>query len=287
MKISNLYNEIIEGDIQDAEAYTEDSAEVLLDAYRQWRNEDHLWHDIRDSRAEDLNDEDLYEAAVEILSRTDYDERSLRKYIPKLELELEKNCRNTYSAAYQIGIFTSAAINLLENETVEIPGLTHIQKLGYKNSENLVIQGDVPQATVGSRMDDGNIHVKGDVDSAGCDMCGGEIIVEGSASSQTGNNMSGGTIVVKGGTLGTVGNSMENGKVRIKGNASSVGTLMQGGEIYIEGDVEDIAKPPINGKPMSDGQIRVEGEIENLHRDNVVGGSVYQNQNGNWQQVYP
>jgi len=160
-----------------------------------------------------------------------------------------------------------------------------IGKLGYRNTKNFTVDGDVGRAVgeemkagtiivngnagefVGYKMSGGAITVEKDAgEFVGCLMQGGKIVVKGNAGDRVGNGMWGGTIIVKGnagdeicrfhggdvtveGNVGRTAGSIESGTLTIGGDAGpDVGHWMKGGEIHLNGDYERISKNVFGGK---------------------------------------
>lgn len=111
----------------------------------------------------------------------------------------------------------------------------------------IVINGNVPRVKyIGSKMTDGAVLVKGDVDMyVGAWMKGGSIIVKGNADHFAGIQMEGGDLVIEGNAGNYLGASyrgdwrgMKGGNIVVKGSAGSdAGEYMIGGTITVYGNV--------------------------------------------------
>jgi formylmethanofuran dehydrogenase subunit C len=291
MKISELYNKVLENNSTENMHQVEEPGQNLLEGYREWRYDDEIW-DCRNNieiptilSAERGNLEPAYQKALNILQDIQYDENSLKMYIGKLQTELRDEAQKYPDIADAVGLFTSAAINNCQKEEIDISGIEGIERLGYKNKKDLTIHGDVPQANVGEKMKKGKIKIKGKFDSVGDQMKGGQIQVEHDSPLLTiiGSRMEGGSIKVKGGA-GRVAKNMNDGYIEVIGDTRDVGPGMKGGKVKIEGSVEDVAPETIDGRIMEGGNILIDGEIENLHEQNVE-GTVHQKQDGEYVQV--
>jgi formylmethanofuran dehydrogenase subunit C len=112
----------------------------------------------------------------------------------------------------------------------------------------IVINGNVPRVKyVGSKMTDGAVLVKGDVDMyCGAWMKGGSIIVKGNCDAFSGIQMEGGNLVVEGNAGNYLGASyrgdwrgMKGGNILVSGNAGcDIGEYMMGGTITVKGNVD-------------------------------------------------
>jgi len=162
--------------------------------------------------------------------------------------ELESPFRSTM----QQGLFLSACINNCAEDHVSlwVSHLPLLDYLGYKNTKDVIIQGDVGYALgesmcsgrirvqgntgddVGIYMQGGRICIAGNVeDCAGEKMKGGQLFIGGNAGKHPGVDMQEGEIVILGDAKTFVGMDMEGGVIRMQGDCASVGTL-RGGTIY-------------------------------------------------------
>ncbi|HMK46642.1 MAG TPA: formylmethanofuran dehydrogenase subunit C [Methanocella sp.] len=111
----------------------------------------------------------------------------------------------------------------------------------------IVVNGNVPRVKyIGSKMTDGAILCKGDVDMyLGAWMKGGSILCKGSADAFAGIQMEGGDLVIEGNAGNYLGaayrgdwRGMKGGNILVKGNAGNdLGEYMIGGTITIMGNV--------------------------------------------------
>lgn len=109
-------------------------------------------------------------------------------------------CRNT-SLERHDGLFVSALINELEADHVELPDMTDVQYLGWKNDgTRITINGDTGRY-LAKEMTDGRIDIHGTARSRiGIEMTGGEVYLHDS-SSRTYNSCKGDVYVKKGGIV--------------------------------------------------------------------------------------
>lgn len=141
-----------------------------------------------------------------------------------------------------LGMFLSYLIRFGKDDSYYIPTKHldfHIIGLGYRNRKELVVDGDAGK-DIGYAMEEGTIHVKGDVHERLGGIGGGKLLVDGNVYGPHGNDMNGGTVIVRGNVHGGVGFHMAGGRIEVKGNAENLGLFMTGGEIHIEGDFESI-----------------------------------------------
>ncbi len=118
------------------------------------------------------------------------------------------------------GLFLSALMNngkdnnyVIHTRHLSVP----IIHLGYKNTKNITVKGDVGN-TVGYSMEKGLITVKGDADAwIGYKMNGGTICVEGDAGTAVGTWMNGGEIHIEGEICGSTSTLITHGKIYHKG----------------------------------------------------------------------
>jgi formylmethanofuran dehydrogenase subunit C len=112
----------------------------------------------------------------------------------------------------------------------------------------IVINGSVPRVKyIGSKMTDGAILCKGDVDMyCGAWMKGGSIIVKGNVDHFAGIQMEGGRLIIEGNAGNYLGASyrgdwrgMKGGEIVVNGNAGcDIGEYMIGGTITVKGNVD-------------------------------------------------
>jgi formylmethanofuran dehydrogenase subunit C len=144
------------------------------------------------------------------------------------------------------GVFLSALINEGEEDNYRIRTrhLKKINYLGYKNTKNIAVIGDVG-FSLGMQMEAGKISVSGDAgDGVGSWMENGLIVIDGSAHDNTGFAMQGGLIVVNRDIGNSAGHGMRGGKIVVKGDVGYfAGCEMIGGTIEIEGDAGDFVCP--------------------------------------------
>ncbi len=126
---------------------------------------------------------------------------------------------------FETGFYLSAMINSSKEKNFDI--LTNhlevkIDRIGFVNEKNVIINGDVGEHT-------------------GISMQSGKIIVEGNAEVYTGFQMNGGELLIKGNT-DDVGEEMYGGKIIVEGNAEGwVGENSVGGIICVKGEIEYIS----------------------------------------------
>jgi len=111
----------------------------------------------------------------------------------------------------------------------------------------IVVNGNVPRVKyIGSKMTDGAILCKGDVDMyLGAWMKGGSILCKGNADAFAGIQMEGGDLIIEGNAGNYLGaayrgdwRGMKGGNILVKGNAGNdLGEYMMGGTITIMGNV--------------------------------------------------
>jgi len=162
------------------------------------------------------------------------------------------------------------------NRLVPLEELFEVEKRG--DEEKIVLEGDFSRVKwIGTRMEKGEITVKGDVGAhCGAFMKGGRIVIEGNANDWLGAEMEGGEIAVKGNAGNLVacpywGNleGMKGGKITIEGSAGNyIGEKMCGGEIETKGDAGDFV-----GTEMKDGRITIHGSCGYVGGD-MRGGEI-------------
>ena len=175
------------------------------------------------------------------------------------------------------GFFISALVNN-GNETDYKVFVSHIEEirgllklkiswLGYRNTKNLTIEGNI-EACAGDKMQSGQIIVNGNVRGTGLGnfMEGGRIIVNGNMGTGVGIKMKNGEIIVNGNACANIGDNMQGGVIRINGDVSTgflVGSSMKGGEIHVSGklDLRGFDLHIISGKVFHNGKL-IAGEKE-------------------------
>lgn len=142
--------------------------------------------------------------------------------------------------SHKAGFFLSALVNNGEDSHYVVH-TTHLKKpvdkLGYKNTKNIAVKGDVGMF-VGYSMEDGTIMIEGDAgEYAGAHMSGGNIRVKGNVDECVGSSMEGGIITIDGDAGDIVGFCMKDGVIRIEGSLGSVYEFTQMGRIYHKGEL--------------------------------------------------
>jgi hypothetical protein len=171
------------------------------------------------------------------------------------------------------GLFLSSLINQSEDKDfiLHTGSLSDkIYDLGYKNTKNLMIKGDI-KSCLGRRMKEGKIIIEGNCGTySGQFMTGGSIEITGDADDQLGDTMKGGKIIVRGNSGKIAGNFMENGEIIIFGNSGDeLGRKMKGGKIVVKGFVG------MNiGNAMIGGEIHLNGNYISQSKD-IRGGNIY------------
>ena len=146
-----------------------------------------------------------------------------------------------------------------------IKGDGHKQVGGGMTGGSILVENDA--SSVGDRMEDGEIEVKGSPGETGNDMRGGLVRIGGDCCT-CGERMKGGSMIVIG-NVDIIGQSMEGGDILVKGDCiEKAGTFMKGGRVVIEGDARGCI-----GVWMTGGEIRVEGSISRIGP--IRGGKIY------------
>jgi formylmethanofuran dehydrogenase subunit C len=325
MKISEIYNEILESNSVDKPDYTikttsEDELEGLIPHFKKFHQKHGL--DEYDPDKE-TNLQEAFEDAAKVTNNLEYTDRDINQ----LCKWLERSPIDTDSAinTSKPNAFVSAALENLEQEEVIIT--TPIGGIGYQNSKKLVIKDDYEGlGTIGDQntgeiivegdatttirtAEEGKVVIEGRAYCPGTEIEGGEIQVKDGAYGDVGQGMKGGKITIeektnKANPAMEVGENMKGGEIKIHGVPSSAGYSMQGGEIYItedaenvgfnmnagkihvEGDVEKIGDNYFDhGNGLTGGEIYVEGSIGEII-DEVDGTEIYQKDNGEWKEVH-
>ena len=155
---------------------------------------------------------------------------------------------------------------------------TDIRHLGYRNSKNLIIEGNLVNH-VGDNMLSGSIVMRGYYNGGvGLGMENGTITVEGKTGGPIGMNMLGGTIMVECCIGGDgIGMYMEGGTIVIRRGAvkgaDGVGARMNGGYIQANANVDG----PV-GSDMSGGVIVIRGNVtgfQGVVGSGMTGGEIY------------
>jgi len=223
-----------------------------------------------------------YEKALQLVKGMDYTSADVTKFsILLADFQNEENFKE------KAGLFLSALINhgTEQDYLVHVRLLDEIQYLGYKNTKNIVIEGNCGQ--IGNEMISGRITVIGNSGGRlGLRMKGGKIIVKGNSGSGIGEGMEGGTIIVEKDAEYNIGPSMKGGEIIIKGDAESgIGTRIWSGipQVHFRCDnwgnlttvhfekVVDV----VEGNGMKGGTIRIEGNIGSHIGCGMTGGKIY------------
>ena len=132
------------------------------------------------------------------------------------------------------GIFLSALINNC-SET-EFTAITeHLSKLinylGYMNTKNITVQGDVGDI-VGCYMEKGLVTIHGNAEEfVGDGMKGGSITIKGDAGDNVGFGMKGGSITIKG-NMGDDAGPYMGDIAALESKYQSLGLAIEGGNIF-------------------------------------------------------
>lgn len=270
MKQSELYSDILQSNAADELSETENlntnTIYTIRDAYDDWKS--HL--PTVESSDEYLRkssefENQKYQEALDLAEKAEYVQSDLLAFF-KLDWKKEweddfggpvKNSNIAPGKIYD-GIFASALVEALDEDQVRLPDMSDVRKLGYRTTTDITVEGDVG-SKFGVMVEEGELRAEGDVASTGFAMRGGEIIVEGDCDSVW---------------------DADN-KVEIKGNLDNARGI--DGELIVKGNLEEI-----NGEDRfeHEGEIYVEGEIGSID-EGAEGTEVFQNQNGNWEQVFP
>lgn len=261
MGLDDEYN--VDGvDVEDTEAYREavraGSEGINLEqAYRMW------WETAREPDIEEA-----YAAAVGHATTLRYDTEELYDFCADTSLEGDD------------GLFISAAANAVDADTVQLPELSDVDRVGYQNTTTLHINGDVGDRC-GEKMHDGRIRIQGDAgEDTGRNMHGGSLTIEGDVGSYCGRGMAGGAIEVDGDATGStnhtgeemarVGQAMTGGRITIKGDGGGwIGQYMNDGLIHVKGDAGSRV-----GHSMEGGEVKVEGETGSDTGFSMRGGTL-------------
>ncbi|MFB6158245.1 MAG: hypothetical protein ABEJ95_01140 [Candidatus Nanohalobium sp.] len=280
MKQSRLYSEILEE--RDEETHrpnpvsNENQSDYSIhDAYNDWlaqlpdlKNEyqdiGNLGNDIYRAR------DNKYREALFLAEKATYDKEDLQTFLngnwaigwrDEMTTESASSHKDYLHHEHKIkqGIFASAFIEILDNEIVSIPSVD-VEGIGYGNTSNIRVEGDVKAGSFCDKMSGGNVIVEGDItDTLGNGMTGGEIEVRGDAD--------------------TVLDNEDSSTIKIEGDLRRY--LGVGGTTRVSGNLEEITGLGIAG------EVYVEGEINNLGIDLPEDVTIYQKQDGNWTEVFP
>jgi formylmethanofuran dehydrogenase subunit C len=95
-----------------------------------------------------------------------------------------------------------------------------------------------------------------------------EIIIEGDVE-YAGYEMKGGNLVVKGDVKGDAGTSMKGGTLVVKGDVEWAGVWMYGGNLIVKGNVKRA------GRWMEGGRIAIYGKVDHIYDIHDMGGNIY------------
>lgn len=268
MKQSELYSDILESETAD-KMVSGDTQSIspdytVRDAYNDWKSSlPDMPEDSEAFRQLSKIKDQKYEEALELASVAEYDQSDLFAFL-KLdwrkgwEDDIENYEKNPSSV--RDGIFASAFAEALEAQEVRVPDMSGVFEFGYRNGSDLIVEGDVGDS-FGIMMESGKVTVRGDSDlNLAHTMKDGEIEVEGNVE----------------------GIWNPSGRVVVQGDVESAYQIE--GELIVKGDIDEISG---DDRFEREGEIRVEGEIGSINEEEIEGTEVYQNQNGNWEQVFP
>jgi len=145
----------------------------------------------------------VYRKALEAIKDVHYSARDVEAFAVALS-----EFQHEFAFAFKAGVLLSALINKSDETRFFIP--THhldtlICCLGYRNTKNIIVNGNL-SAWTGQSMQSGKIIVNGNVDNGvGKEMEGGSITVNGNAAEVVGWSMKGGEIHLNGGYEGIAG----------------------------------------------------------------------------------
>ncbi len=213
------------------------------------------------------NDEIRYRSACDLARKLDCSAKNVKEF--SILLKKYEGCEGFNWS----GIFLSALINRSDDTDFEVfskhltgdSSNTGLSGIGYKNSKNVIVVGDV-FSDVGTFMKSGKLIVKENSKfEVGSDMQGGEIIIEGTASGSIGNLMQNGHIIVKGAltpwdeptNITNVGYELSGGLIEVKGVAFDLGNRQKGGKIILDGNVKNDT-----GRDMTGGEILITGSVD-------------------------
>ncbi len=279
MKQSRLYSDTLEaadGEIMQSNPVSAESQSnySIHDAYNDWlahlpdfedeykdkyglRNDSSIWK-IRDQK---------HKEALFLADRANYDAEDLQTFLNgdwALNWRDEINSasdtsEDNYEDDVSHSIFASAFLDVLGKEEISIPAV-EVSGIGYRNTADIKVDGDVNAADFCSCMSEGRVIVEGDVNKVfGVDMSGGEIEIRGDADMILGNKGSS-EITVEGDLTTYLGTG---GTTKVSGSLEQIANAATAGEVYVEGEIEEIGQ-------------QVPEEV-----------TVYQKQEGNWIEVSP
>jgi hypothetical protein len=277
MKQSRLYSEILETADEEGPQFNPISDEFqsdysIHDAYNDWltqlpdlkneyQNTDNLANDI--SRVRD----NKYREALFLAEKATYDKEELQTFLNgnwAMEWRDEMITESAHSEVHHEhkitqGIFASAFLMILDKEEITIPTV-EVDGIGYKNTENIRVDGDVKAGSFCNKMS------------------GGKVIVEGNVNNTFGNRMSGGEIAVRG-NADTVLANEGSSEIKVEGDLRRY--LGVGGTTKVSGSLEEITGHGI------DGEVYVEEEIEEIGENIPEEVTIHQKQEGNWIEIFP
>jgi hypothetical protein len=161
--------------------------------------------------------EEIPQDFEKILQRTDYGPEDLYKFCEERHIKPEDD---------YAGIFISSAAEALQEETIKLPDMSEYNQIGYENTKNLHIEGNVGNWL--GQNQEGEIHVEGNSgDVVGCGMWGGKITINKDAGDRIGEDMNRGTIEIKGDAGESIGknpfnmqNSITKGEIILHGEGN-------------------------------------------------------------------
>jgi len=158
-----------------------------------------------------------YEAAVKLIQGLQYDQDDIEEFC----VELDSSNRIPYTISGPAGIYVSALVNHAQEDRIAL-GLQGYERvfhfIGYRLPEGktLILQGNA-----------------GDFIGAG--LTGGRLVVEGSAGNWCGAGMIDGKIFVTKSSGQKTGEWARGGEIHVEGRIQNVGRNRFGGKIYQRG----------------------------------------------------
>ena len=160
-----------------------------------------------------------------------------------------------------------------------LAGLTEaeIQKIELQTTRRRVAVGDVFRLSMGEA---GHIRIEAScdrLDRIGCEMTGGEIVVEGGAGAKAGRLMTGGRLTIRGNTGPWAASGMKGGAIEIFGDVAerlggpAAGEVagMRGGAVLVHGRAGERA-----GDRLRRGTIIVEGDAGAYAGSRMIAGTL-------------
>ena len=132
------------------------------------------------------------------------------------------------------GFFLSALINECkqDNLVLSVKNAPGISVLGYRNTRNFTINGDVGDQT-GLDSISGSITINGNSGLVlGYFMTGGTLTINGNAGRYLGSHMKGGKITVNGNTEIETARCMHDGEIMVNGKIESLSVDIRGGNVF-------------------------------------------------------